>query len=61
MVWIVAYDELEGKDEEGKNKTCLTVSHLNKDDNDELQLNVVYTLLGDEADTIARIIAFGKK
>lgn len=56
MVWLVSYDESEGKDE-----TCLTVSHLNKDDNDELKLNVIYTLFGDEADTMARIIAFNEK
>lgn len=51
MTWFVSYDESKGIDE-----ACLTVSHLYRDD-DKLQLDVVYTLFGDEANTMARIIA----
>lgn len=56
MVWLVSYDESEGESE-----TCLTVNHLYRDDNDKLELDVIYTLFGDEADTMARIIAFNEK
>lgn len=52
MTWLVSYDESKGVDE-----SCLTVNHLYRDDDNKLQLDVVYTLFGDEANTMARIIA----
>jgi len=55
MVWLVSYDESEGKDE-----TCLTAIHVNKNDNDELKLDVIYTLFGDEADTMAKLLMKSK-
>lgn len=52
MTWLVSYGESNGVDE-----VCLTVGHLYRDDDDKLQLDTIYTLFGDEANTIARIIA----
>lgn len=52
MTWLVSYDESNEVD-----GTCLTVSHLYRDDDDKLRLDIVYTLFGDEANKMARIIA----